>query len=334
MKKNKNIKDSDWNMIVAYVSGNMNAEEALKFELWLSESIENKTAFTKAKKIWEISENANAAEINALSAWNNVSAKNKDLIEHQPKQIFLNTSKYLLRIAAVFAIGAITWFVVKNFNSNAILKAEKSLAQVELSDNSHIDLNKGAELQYPKRFTGSTREVVLKGEAFFNIARNPEKPFIIHTAKANIKVLGTSFNVNAVSEGNIEVIVKSGTVEVTSNENMKQVVLHKDEKMKYNPASGEMTKSLNNDINYLFWKTHKLTFRETTLANVFETIEKVYNVKVLVQDAKINQCKLTATYENLDVEEIMNMIRITFGFKVTLHDNTYLFEGNSCPKEL
>lgn len=320
----------NWDTIAAYCSGNLDEKDKLKFENWIAESIENKAIFEDARKVWVLAEQAKASEINTNSAWNKVANRTAIAIEQKPKLRFITTGKYILRIAAVFILGLFTWFALKSFNHSVTAKAEDKLMQLALSDGSKIDLNKGAQLIYPKVFKGATREVQLKGEAFFTVAHNPEKPFIIHTPKADIKVLGTSFNVNSIANGDVEVIVKTGTVSVTSDESKNQVILYKDEKINFVAKSGEMIKSSNSDSNFLFWKTHKLIFKETTLANVFSTIEKAYHVKVTVQNPLINQCKLTATYENLDANQVIQMIEITFGLKSSFRDNSFIIEGNRC----
>jgi ferric-dicitrate binding protein FerR (iron transport regulator) len=325
IKNRNNIK---WNQIVAYISGNFDDSKNNSIKAQIAEGEIDSQIYNDAENVWHQLEHAKANGINVKHALNKVSQRINLPKESKLKQ--LSSIKYFVRIAAIFILGIFTWFVINNFNSKIIVNSGNNLMQISLSDGSVIDLNKHTQIIYPKTFKGTSREIRLKGEAFFSIARNPSKPFIIHTSKTNIKVLGTSFNVNSIDNGDVEVIVRTGTVSVASNVTKKLVILHKDEKINYIAQSGEMEKSLNPDPNFLFWKTHKLIFNETILANVFSTLEKAYNIKIEVQNPVINQCKLTATYENLNANEVMQMIDLTFGLKTINSNNFFTIIGTNC----
>ena len=329
MKTNK-MDSGVWSLLALYLSGNATQTEKEKVELWLSESEENKINFEKAKRIWENSQMSSYAGIDVNAAWKNVD--NKAKINSNGKVLVLNNKplKYILRIAAVICIGLFSWYLISTFSAQKIVKSGNVLAKVELSDGSHVDLNKQTSLKYNKTFKGNTREVYLKGEAFFNVARNPKKPFIIHTSNADIKVLGTSFNVNTAENGDLEVVVNSGTVAVTSNITKDQVILHKNDKAIYSASSGNLVKTVNSNPNYLAWKTFKLLFKETPLNEVFTSVEKVYGVNVNVSDSSILNCRLTATFNNLKPDELIKMIGKTFGFSIKVADKSFYIEGKNC----
>jgi transmembrane sensor len=319
---------ADWNLIATYLSGNSNTDDRVRLENWIAESEENKIIFEKAKSIWKSAEGIDVSLLNVEKAWDKVNKRAKISHASSSVPIFLQT-KYLLRIAAVLIVGLVSfWFIHTNVNNKVVNAPE--LMQLALSDGSTINLNKGAKLIYPEEFKGTTREVYLTGEAFFTISRNPEKPFIIHTTKADIRVLGTSFNVNTQSNGDVEVTVKTGIVKVTAADELSEVILQKNERVAFNANTGKMQKGLSTNLNYLAWKTHNFEFRETSLHEVFANLEKVYNVKISVSDTSIYNCKLTATYENLQASEIVQMIEMTFGFKTTINGNKINVTGGNC----
>lgn len=329
-ERDKNM--TDWGLIASYVSGNASEPEVKKILAWMQESEGNANIVKKAEDIWLASKNAKAAGIDVNKAWNNVDSK-VNVYGKTIRWTNLRTStKYILRIAAVLVIGLISYFTIDSFSGEKSVDSGSSIKQLALSDGSIVDMYKNSQLSFPEKFKGNTREVTLKGEAFFRIKKNVEKPFIIHTSKADIKVLGTSFSVNSHPNGDLEVIVNTGVVSVTS-ENNGNVILHKNEKATYQVISSSLIKSVNTDENFISWKTHNFVFREAVLEEVFSKLEKAYDISIDVKDTSVLKCKLTATYNNLDVKEVIEMIDMTFGFSTKAVNNTYTIEGSSCLKK-
>jgi transmembrane sensor len=329
--KTKNIYPIDWALVTKYLSGNAKESEKNTVLEWANATIENKTAFDRAEKLWNASKSANISDINVNDAWNKVNERAN--VRSQTKTRALTMpQKYILRIAAVLVIGLVSWYYISNSVIEKSFSTSTEIAQLNLSDGSEIALNKGAIINYPEKFSGETREIKMNGEAYFNIAKNAAKPFIIHTSNADIKVLGTSFNVISKPNGDLEVVVNTGVVSVTSTKTNEQVILHKDEKASYLTSNASLLKTVNTDVNYLSWNTRKFVFRESTLSNVFENIEKVYGIKIIA-DERIMNCKLTATYDRLDVKQIIHLIDMTFGFKTVENNNVYLVEGISCAEK-
>jgi transmembrane sensor len=326
--KTNNTYNTDWVLLTKYLSGNANDIEKNKMHQWIELSQGNKTVFEKAQKIWEASQSANVANVSIDNAWDKVNAKANIIPLGKVRQLVL-VQKYILRIAAVLVIGLVSWYFVNNAMSDKTITATTTIKQLALSDGSEISLNKGATINYPENFSGNSREIEMNGEAFFDIAKNPQKPFIIHTSKADIKVLGTSFNVNTKPNGDLEVIVKTGVVAITSLKSKEQIILHKNERGLFNSANLSLKKVINEDENYIAWKTNKFVFKDNSLEYVFNTIEKVYGVKIMANE-HILQCKLTATYDNLDIKMVMGMIDMTFGFKTIKNKDGYIVEGTSC----
>lgn len=329
------IKDKyyvDWKLLASFLSGNATETEKSQVQAWLDRSDKNKETFRNVEKLWSMTKNAGLANIDIETAWKNVNSRSHIIPESRTIIMFYKSYKYALRVAAVLVIGLLSWFIINNFNYRKTANAGSSLLQLTLNDGSLVTLNKNAQLKYPNIFQGNTREVLLKGEAFFNVARNPQKPFIINTSKTQIRVLGTSFNVSTDAGGDVEIIVKSGIVAFEAENTKQKVVLYKDDKAVFNAKMSEIKKSVNTDPNYLSWKTRKFIFRETRLEDVFGQIEKVYGVHVKVKDTIINHCRLTATYDKLEAKEIMKMIELTFRFKTNKNNDVYTIEGNDCRK--
>jgi len=200
---------------------------------------------------------------------------------------------------------------------------------IALSDGSHIVLNSGSELNFPEKFGSHGREVYFWGEAFFEIASDPSRPFVIETGDARIKVLGTSFNVKAYpGTGITEVVVNTGTVllfYVDKNDNvLGQVILHKGDKGVYNRITHKLAKMLNDDLNFISWKTGMLVFNETSLDKVMDVVGKKYGVTFRTNNPELYRLKLTATFDNESLDSVLEVLSLVHKLQFTHNGNDYL----------
>jgi len=213
---------------------------------------------------------------------------------------------------------------LKTFTSDT-----KIAAPVKLSDGSVIHLNKNSVIKYPGKFGQNSREVYFWGEAFFAIASDKTRPFVIEAGETRIKVLGTSFNVRASEEtGRVEVTVNSGSVlfyYVDESETaLDQVTLTAGDRGVYDRKTGEISKSVNTDLNFLGWKTGILVFDEASLADVLETLSGRYDVSFNVTDNQIKNLRLTATFDNESLDSILQVIQLVHSVKITKTGKDYL----------
>lgn len=312
---------TNWEQLAAYLSGNLTQTEKQEIEAWINASAENQKEFQKIEKLWNASNAASAINLDIDKAWNKVNAK---AAINPVKERKLWNSNYLIRIAAVLIVGLISWALYSYFSNPLIdFRTNDQVASLTLEDGSKITLNGNSSVKYPKHFKGDTREINLEGgEAFFEVAKNPQKPFIIHTSTTDVKVLGTSFNVKTSKEGNVEVIVNTGIVAVTPALNQdSKVVLKHDERAYYNASNGQINKENNADINFMSWKTKCFTFREALLSDVFTKIEQVYQIKINNQMPANKVLRLNASYQDLEIEKLMAMIAKTFDLNIQKTDN-------------
>lgn len=161
-------------------------------------------------------------------------------------------------------------------------------SRVVLSDNTVVWLNSGSRLIYPSHFRGKTREVMLYGEAFFEVSRNPEKPFIVKTSELDVKVLGTQFNVSAYAEDNtIQTVLKEGSVALRKkNAGLfdKDVILKPNQLASFDKMSNS-TKINEVDVSrYILWTKGMISFDETDIVRVIKKLERFYNISINFSD--------------------------------------------------
>ena len=248
----------------------------------------------------------------------------------------------LMRIAAALVVAgmlAVTGYeMVYHLGTSTEmidLRASNGVVRTyTLPDGSMVSLNSDTHLQYPEQFGEQTREVTIEGEAFFEVTPNPQKPFIIRAGKAQIKVLGTSFNVRAYSDAKLmEVIVKTGKVQVlntqTETEQPNELILTPGEKGTLVHQSNALLKSINENPNYIAWKTHDLVFRATSLDEVITDLENVYKVTIRLQNPELGKQLLTAHFNNYSLEFILEVIETTFGMETLKVDGQYILKAKS-----
>jgi transmembrane sensor len=225
-------------------------------------------------------------------------------------------------------------------NSNTKLK-------IELSDNSIIVLEPGASINYSS-FEGEKREVYLEGDAFFEVAKNKEKPFLVYTGSIVTKVLGTSFNVrNNVHNGNTEVEVKSGKVQVLPNvEILKEKALisqtailipnHKalfkeTEKILETGLVAEplLVKKIN---NYISIDTGKVSFlfNRQHLREIINDFNTHYGIEIVVENEELNNCVFTGDVSEQGLYDKLKIICLTINANYELNGTKILITGKGC----
>ena len=237
---------------------------------------------------------------------------------------FFNT---FARIAAMVLIvagaGWLLFEVAAPQKITVTTAADQKNVEVLLADGSTVFLNRSSSLTYPKNFRSGTRRVSLRGEAFFNISRDVEHPFIIDAGKANIKVLGTSFNViteNASSE--VEVFVATGKVLVTSEDGSGSLTLEPEYVGRV--SGNNAVQARNTNVNYLAWHTGMLTYDGERLGVVFEDLKRAYNIEIKVADPEINEFRLTSPFEQQPQDTIVKLICTTFNLRSVREGDTYI----------
>lgn len=202
-------------------------------------------------------------------------------------------------------------------------KGTRSL--ITLADGSKVWLNADSKLLYPPAFAGSTREVTLTGEAFFDVAKNKQKPFIIHLQHGTIKVLGTSFNIRAYEGGKVvETSVLTGKVAfvpfvVRGRKNSDTTFLTHNMKVIYSCTTGELTTTTTQSEEDKAWTDGKLIFRDAFMGEIAEELERNFGKEVIFNNEEILNYRLTGSFQNNTLEEILFYLSRTkpFTYRIT-----------------
>ncbi len=208
---------------------------------------------------------------------------------------------------------------------------------LELPDGSKLWLNAGSRVKYAEGFAGG-RELTLAGEAFFDVKHDPGHPFIIHTGKLDIKVLGTSFNLKAYpSDSTVETTLIDGKVEIDFQEaGRDKIVLRPSEKVVIPVMETKPAQELNARVDRLTvnpdptyktlietsWVEDKLIFRNETFSDVSRRLERWYNIRFSFEDKRHLQDKLTGYFKDQPIRNVMDALQISLGFRYRIDGDT------------
>ncbi|MEO9804058.1 MAG: FecR domain-containing protein [Reichenbachiella sp.] len=320
--------------LVKYFSGNLPPEEVRKIDVWRSECDENASEFLEYHQAWKFSNLPEVDSKAALSSIMNRIEANDGRKETISRSGFGTYFKYAA--IAVLGIG-LAFFGSKQYDSTPeqlAIEAVDNLEIIALPDGSVVTLSENSVLTYDNDFSGDSRNVTLKGKAFFDISRDENRPFIVNTDQSKIEVLGTSFLVNTAGvNSSTEVVVKTGRVAVSKKvtKKAKTVELVAGEVGRLDADAMVFEKSTIANYNYLAWKTKLIEFNNEDLRTVLDVLGDVYGVNIIVSDEKIYNCQMSAKFDNQPMDSVLEIVSRTFNLELTKSGSKeFYLSGEGC----
>lgn len=268
----------------------------------------------------------------------------------------------LMKIAAaafvLVSVGTVVWFysLPENTTTAHVVTEPQPIAtrhvvtsgdrkqSLHLEDGTVVTLEPKSSLSYAESFrTDSVREVFLEGEAFFAVARNPERPFLVHANEVVTKVLGTSFRVKAFAEArNVLVAVTEGKVSVYStressapdhvNKEVKGVVLTSNQQVLYSRSEDAFSRSLVEAPSLVpqYDQRNKLSFNNAAMDEVFGALEEAYGVEIIFPGDVMENCFLTVSLLDEPLYEKLSIVCKTIGATYELIDGKIIIDSKGC----
>ncbi|WP_052496617.1 FecR family protein [Pedobacter lusitanus] len=288
-----------------------------------------------------------------------------NIVGAEPKPIFSSNKlsrsfSQWYRIAAIFIFGLCTFFAYQFFKAKNVADSGMEIAWkkqytrsrqtsvLTLADGSKVTLNAESEIKYPVSFTGTNREVYLDGEAFFDVAKDHQHPFIVHTRNISIKVLGTAFNVKSYKdEQATETTLLRGKVEITLNKRPeKHILLNPAEKFTLIHALDSTAEKLNGEIYRITpltyykddkdailetsWMNNKLLFRNESFSLLSMRLSRWYGVNFIFKSGKLKDDKFTGEFEKESLTEALKALQSITPFEYKIQGKTiYIYPANS-----
>lgn len=339
-------------LIGKYLSGELSAREEGELMAWVDASPQNREVFEETVQLWSLTETNPEPEfpVNLPKAWAALdsridlgedtlvaepvvsTAKPALQVLSQPKVRSLNWAWSAAAAIAVLMIAA--WWVFMRDTTPETLAfstPDNQSRNINLPDHSQVVLNENSTISFS--FDGTTRKVILSGEAFFEVEKDPKHPFVIETGGVETRVLGTSFNIRAYpDEAKVKVSVKTGRVEVRKVEKRSKkttpvLVLLPGNTGIYANESATLEKAQDvatEDVDA--WQQGAVAFPNgTTLSEVIPAVEKLYNIKIRSDETILNTTISGVRFSHdMSVQDALNLITLPIGGKFTAEGDVFV----------
>ena len=281
-------------ILYKFFEGNASFEEEAAVKQWMEESAENRLAFLKERKLFDAM----------------LLLGNEEIIKNGKKRFSINLSSLrteLIKIAAVVAITLGGSYFYYQSSLEKELMAMQTITvpagqriNITLVDGTNVWLNARTSLSYPVKFGKNNRQVVLDGEAYFDVTKDKSKPFIVQTDNYNVEVLGTKFDVNAYSEtGEFETTLMSGSVKVASaSDSTQKITLKPNNKVFL--QDGKLHVTAVDDYNPYRWKEGLICFKNETFTSIMKDFEKYYGLTIQVKNKNVFKYVYTGKFRQTD----------------------------------
>lgn len=204
---------------------------------------------------------------------------------------------------------------------NQLIVPYGKTSEIILPDGTRAFLNAGSTLVYPEQFTGKTREVLLSGEAYFDVKHNAERPFIVQVNDLRIKDMGTSFNVSAYpSDSRIETVLTQGKLSIRPNNSG---ILSRDTELvpgqlaSYNRQTGQTQIKHVEVENYILWTQGIIKFETTDFSRIVKNLERFYNIRFHFDDPMLGHLQISGKLElKEDMNEVIERIARTASVQI------------------
>lgn len=199
---------------------------------------------------------------------------------------------------------------------------------IQLPDETRIKINANTKISYPENFTDTVREVTLDGEAYFDVAHDPIRPFIVHTNHANTRVTGTSFNIHTAPEAFVVTVVE-GSVNVSAS-NGQTASLTPNQQAIVSPGSNSINTQKVDVEKYIGWKDNTLHFDHITVRKALAIMENWYNVEIEVKDPALMDCIVISKYQNESLVNVLNSFKFMLKMDYKIEGRLVTVSGTGC----
>lgn len=325
--------------LARYLSGEMSGDEKQDFENEISVSEDEEKSILELKKQWSSLETYKEQKVpDTRKAWEKLNAwlEGEKLIPLQSANSAKSslTPNYIRVAAVVIILVGISAVIYLTTNRKSAIEMvqintgnESNTLIKTLTDGSVIYIAQNSLFSFPEEFETESRNVELKGEAFFDITPNPDKPFIIETDEALIQVLGTAFNVKTKNGNDFELFVDRGKVKVTlkSNPSHSQFVVAGEQ---INSIENSLIKSQHIANQSAAWYRQRMHFKDEPLRNIINVLNRNFNTTFALEVKEVGNRRLTVTFHNETAETMTELLCVTLNLKSQIINGSVVLSEN------
>ena len=324
-------------VLARHFSGEASTEDQKFLKQWIDANQSNKDEFQRINLAYQLS-SFKSDDVHRNNIYSKINKRIQSENQNDDRRkTSIQIKRYWFTVAAAILLLISTTFVflltTKQFsrqseNAHELIVKSNPAGQklkVFLPDGSIVWLNSTSTLSYQKEFTDTVRDLILKGEAYFEVYKDARRPFIVHTGNISTIALGTSFNIEAYDSDKITVSLTSGSVNVESffpGKELIKIQLNPGEGALYNANDGIEIQKIKIDINAVrLWKDGILRLNNASLAETVTSLERWYGVNIKVNNNSSKNWKVNGVFDNEYLENVLNSLSFSQGFEYSMIGN-------------
>ncbi|WAC40737.1 FecR family protein [Pedobacter sp. SL55] len=302
-------------LIYEALTGNIDRDDVTKLEEWRLQSVENTAFYEEVVVFFEM------MEFGEQLSDNEIEAAYKEFLDKKEVKVVPLYKRLLphISVAAALLVAFFIGLYVSEPKNDTVVETvfavdKGSKSKTILPDGTEVWLNSATKLKVSRNFGREDRRVRLEGEAFFEVAHDRKKPFIVETSSLDLKVHGTSFNLSCYPKEETRVALFKGSVELLSA-NGKSVMMKPDDVVAYRSETGKF-QLLNETLEKEYaWRDSKFIFRNEKFEQIASQLERVFNVDISVMNKEVMSKKFTGDFvQNEPLPEILGIMSKVGGF--------------------
>ena len=316
-------------IILRFLEGDASVAEITILQTWLEESEANRQYFDEVNSTYQASITLNRLNQHKVDhAWRRLSQRiDQEPIVHKkrPKSRSLFVYKIAATVCLFVATAAVLFKIIPGStheqHATIVRNSKGNNTRILLPDSSTVWLNANSTLEYTNEFGNTTREVTLKGEAFFDVKKD-NKAFIVKTDKMQVHVKGTRFNVEAYKKnGTVKTTLEEGKVELHVGGSNKFFTMKPGDQIILDTRLNDVVVKKVNAFDVSAWKEERLVFDNTPLSEVIAKLENRYKVNIKIDSKKALRERLSMTIEQEDIEEVLDLIKLSSRLQIKMEGN-------------
>lgn len=317
----------DMTTLIDYIRNEVSPDEKAAVEAWACASAENEKALLDIACIYYA-----RSGFSSGMRWSTEKAYRKvmDRINRRRFMLRIDWRAAAAAVAALFIINAGLWIMrIPDIRGNIVLSSnDEKKVEYTLPDGTVVYLNRNSSLIFPVRYEKRERRVILDGEAYFDVAHNSGKPFVVTTGNdVEIRVLGTKFNLEAYAsdsivrasllEGRISMHIGDGTSEG------RQLFMEPNDEICYNTQTDAVVRNNDSMLSGIEWMNNTFVFRDTPLPEVIRQLSHNFGTNFTIEDVELRTYLFTGTFDNRELPLILEYMKISSGIDIQVeHPNT------------
>ncbi len=302
-------------IIIRYLENRCSEEDFVLINEWMKESDGNAGELFRMEEIYQLGKFPFEKDDLVTKAERRLGRRLEQ--ENQKKQKVFKLRNMLRYAAAIVAVmvlaaGLTYWFRDKTEEWVVALAAHGQVREMLLPDGTKVWLNQSSVLKYPRAFEGKERHVYLDGEAYFEVARNHEKPFTVKSPAMDVRVLGTSFNIKCRPDNSFaETTLVEGEVEVKDKSDKGRIALLPGQKAVLNRVTGRMQVKQVDPKMEIVWHNDLIPFEKSSIFQIAAVLERFYGVKIILSPDVDSTSTYSGVLKKKDkIESVLNSLRL------------------------